>query len=84
MGRAAELVRDQKVQPGGYAGTVERAPAGAGERVLVAVEAFASDQPYEAAWMPRALEGPPTEGDSCLVVFDDLGDAWVTAWWPYE
>lgn len=34
-------------------------------------------------WQPRRDVELPSAGNSCLVVFDELGDAWVPVWSPY-
>lgn len=92
MGHGVQnLLEESGLQPGGYQGEVLSAPADVTERVEVAIDGF-DDEPgrrsvFEAAWTPRPVAGGglelPTEGDACLVVLDDTGDAWLLTWWPY-
>lgn len=52
------------------------------DRVLVTVPVFDDRQtlgPFP--YMPRAAAAPQP-GDTCLVVFDDQGDGWITAFHP--
>lgn len=34
-------------------------------------------------WQARDDISKPVRGDKCLVVFDDNGELWVVAWWPF-
>jgi hypothetical protein len=70
-------VRDAELQPGGYQGTVVRTPDAIADRLEVTIDGFDGERPFEAAWLPRVADAMPVEGDACLVVLDDLGDAWA-------
>lgn len=75
--RARGLVAEPGVQPGGRRGTIRSSPGAPDERVLVTIDDYADDQPFEAAWVAAAF---PVEGDDCLVVEDEEGDAWALCW----
>jgi len=36
-----------------------------------------------ARWMPRSDASYPDRGDKALVQFDNRGNLWVVAWWPF-
>jgi hypothetical protein len=61
-------------------GTIARPPAGG--RVAVTLEQFDAEQLFTGCrYMPRGADDP-APGDTCLVAFDDHGDAWVIAFDP--
>ncbi len=50
--------------------------------MTVTLDNYSGDYSFEVLgdhWMPRGVT-LPAAGDTCLVVFDDDGDAWVTGW----
>ena len=74
-------------------GRVVEGPNG-DDRILVQLIGWSAHYAYEIPktnWMPRPNQqldtalgaGPPLvpkKGDTCLVVFDHLGDGWVPVW----
>jgi hypothetical protein len=61
-------------------GTIARAPADA--RVDVTLADFDSEQTFTGCrYTPRGTT-EPAPGDTCIVAFDDQGDAWVLAFDP--
>lgn len=34
-------------------------------------------------WQARDSSSHPARGNVCLVAFDDRGECWVIAWWPF-
>lgn len=34
-------------------------------------------------WQSRDKDSLPSEGDPCIVVFDNRRNPWVIAWWPF-
>jgi hypothetical protein len=59
-------------------GKIKRAPSDAADSMTVVLINFSEDYDYEVPgsnWMPRA--SLPTVGQSCVVLIDDDGDAWV-------
>lgn len=34
-------------------------------------------------WQSRDATSLPVKGDSCLVIFDNLRQPWIVAWWPF-
>lgn len=60
---------------------VSKAPGSLTARMSVTVDSMGKQQFNRCRWMPRG-EDLPAKGDRALVVLDELGDAWVIAWWP--
>ena len=61
--------------------TIARAPSSSSESLFVVVPGFSLAFPYEvisSRW--EHASNLPAAGTSCLVVFDDNGDAWVPLW----
>jgi hypothetical protein len=60
----------------------EIATAPAAGRVDIVLNGFDADQRFnDCRYTPRGATDP-SPGDSCLVAFDDQGDAWVIAFDP--
>jgi hypothetical protein len=63
-------------------GKIRKAPSDADSPLTVTLVNYSQKYSYEVPagqWMARGL-ALPIAGDTCLVVFDDNGDAWVPAW----
>lgn len=55
------------------------------ERCFVLLPDFAQDnQLGPCFWQARDSVLLPSRGDRCLVVFDNRGQIWVLAWWPFD
>jgi hypothetical protein len=75
--------RDRPPGPVAKRGRVRKAPDDADAPLTVTLVNYSQKFSYEVPagqWMGR--EDLPIAGDSCLVIFDDNGDAWVPAWSP--
>jgi hypothetical protein len=69
-------------------GTISKAPASLGSSLQVKVPSFDPTGPFiyeipAGRWMPRG-ERKPVLGDECLLVTDENGEPWLTAWEPAE
>lgn len=63
-------------------GFVVTVPATVADPFTVRLPSFGADFVFEIVyWVPRGAALPGV-GDRVLVVFDDEGEPWVTAWWP--
>jgi hypothetical protein len=61
-------------------GVIDSAPAA--DRVDVTLIGFDTQQRFnDCRYTPRGAT-EPADGDTCLVAFDDQGDAWVIAFDP--
>lgn len=63
-------------------GFVVNAPIGTDAPLSVRLPSFDDDHVFEVIYWMNREEELPTVGDRVLVVFDDEGEPWVTAWWP--
>lgn len=71
-----------EIPPSARSGYVTRAPAALGDPFMVAVPDFDTRHVYEIRrWASRGAT-LPAEGDEVLVVEDERGEPWVSAWWP--
>lgn len=53
--------------------------------VDVRIPAFSTRQNFAGCrWQSRDDHSTPDRGDVCLGGFDDRGELWVIAWWPFE
>jgi hypothetical protein len=74
---------------GGWEGVVATTATAGDQPVMVTIESFDGGVADHGPcyWMPRALAGGgvafPSKGDHALVVFNESGDPWITAWWPF-
>jgi hypothetical protein len=76
--------RNRPPGPVAKRGKVRKAPDDADSPLTVTLVNFSQKYSYEVPagqWMPRG-DDLPIDGDTCLVVFDDNGDTWVSAWSP--
>lgn len=67
-------------------GTVAIAPTGPTDGMVVLVKGVDRSQGVTVPpghWEPRRDVELPVQGNDCLVVYDDPGDAWVPVWSPY-
>lgn len=63
-------------------GRVKRAPVNVGDAMTVVSINYSEESSYEVPgtnWNPVG-ESIPIEGTTCLIVFDDDGDAWIPTW----
>lgn len=52
-------------------------------KITVVVPALSNGLPISGCrWQSRDSSSKPAPGDLVLVVYDDRGEPWVTAWWP--
>lgn len=77
-GRSSTDSNDAEV---GWRALISKAPASMSARCSVTVDSMGKQQFDRCRWMPRG-EDLPARGDRALIVLDELGDAWVIAWWP--
>jgi hypothetical protein len=76
-GSAPTPISDERI----VHGTIARTPASDSESLFVVIPAFSLALPYEVVadhWDHAA--NLPDAGTSCLVTFDERGDAWVPLW----
>jgi hypothetical protein len=65
-------------------GTIAETVGDFAERVMVNLPDFSPDhQVGPCMWQSRDDVNMPTRDDRCLVVFDNRGQPWVLAWWPF-
>lgn len=67
--------------PGLYRATIFETPESEG-RVLVTVDNFSADHPFEAEWTPRPDQDLPDVGDVGVLVIVE-NQATLLSWWPY-
>lgn len=68
---------------GAYRAQIATSPADLGTKLYVTIPNFDPKLRFgPCRWMPRGAT-LPTRGDQALVEFDDNGEAWVVAWWPF-
>lgn len=54
------------------------------EKCYITLPDYAPDQQLGPCfWQSRDATSLPARGDRCIVVFDNRGQLWVLAWWPY-
>jgi hypothetical protein len=76
-------------QSAGWEAEVSTTATSEDEPVMVTIESFDGGVADHGPcyWMPRALAGGavafPSQGDHALVVFNEVGDPWIVAWWPF-
>jgi hypothetical protein len=55
------------------------------ERAYVILPDFNENQAVgPCRWQARDSTSLPDKGDDCLVMYDNRGQLWVVAWWPYD
>lgn len=67
-------------------GEVAIAPADVKSAMVVIAKGISTEHGFTVPaghWAPRRDAELPKQGDDCLLVFDDAGDAWVPVWSPY-
>lgn len=66
-------------------GQIARAVGDFTERAYVILPDFAQDKQLGPCfWQARDSVTLPARGDRCVVVFDNRGQIWVLAWWPFS
>jgi hypothetical protein len=83
MGSAFDPLRTKPAadysRPDRARAVVTTAPASENDSLVVQLDGFSSDNPYEVAaghWTPRGST-MPIVGQVCLAIFDQTGDCWV-------
>jgi len=78
-----DLTRPEPEAPHpGQIGTVTTPPATTADPFTVTVLDFSGEHLYQIAhWQSRGATIPAV-GDECLVIKDENGIPWVSAWWP--
>lgn len=79
-GQIADMLPVERLRPGGYRGTVVKAPEASDDGILVLIEAFDAPRSFGPAPWVAHLNAVPERGDECLVVVDDEGEPWVMVW----
>ena len=79
----AELTRPETaIPPPARHGFIDKPPTKLGDPFEVIVPDFDSYRVYQIErWSSRGST-MPAQGDEVLVVLDDKGEPWVSAWWP--
>jgi hypothetical protein len=71
--------------PVAHRGIVATDAASMDSRVMVIVPGFDEQlQIGPCRWQSRDASTKPVRGTPCLVIFDDIDEPWIAAWWPYE
>lgn len=70
--------------PGPWYGLVAKGATDLFTTIEVIIPGFSDDYRFtHVRWQSRDDTSLPQRDDECLVMFDDKGHAWVTAWWPF-
>lgn len=71
-------------QQGAHYAIIHTDPGDLSNRVYVILPDF--DPSFKwgpCRWQSRDNLTRPQSGEECLVLFDNRGDPWVVAWWPF-
>lgn len=66
-----------------FQGAVAVGATDMGQRIYITVPAISDHRLGPCRWQARDDTSHPARGDICLVEFDDQGEPWVVAWWPF-
>jgi hypothetical protein len=69
---------------GSWFGTVAKNITDLTELAEVVIPEFSDQLRFtKVRWMPRGDAALPNRGDEALVQFDNRGQPWIVAWWPF-